>query len=188
MTSRRNNLAKSHAGLGAEGEAAIPDVIPLRRAWRSLIPSLAPAMLVGVAGYGLSSHSDFFYAPITIPISGTSHVVQLPIFLLFFLFLLIRPLMLRFDSYSEIRAHHIVAAHGLLSFRRGQTSIPYEDIRGVKVTQGIWDRIVGCGDLICWSVEAQAPELRVKGLAHVYEHAEIVKDRIDLVRIYRARH
>lgn len=161
----------------------VSQIVVLRRSWRSLVPSLIPALIAGVVGVWVTQDSSMFRAPISIPLGEQIIRFELPLFLLVFLVLLGRPLMLRSDSYSEIRPHHLVAIRGRLSIRRLSTSIPYEDIRGVEIVEGIWDRMVGCGNLICWSVDAEVPEIKIVGIAHVEKYAKLVKTRIDAARL-----
>ena len=162
------------------------EVIPLRRSWRSLFPALLPAIAVGVAGLLVDPDSGLFSTTIELPWGGSTLPVSLPVFALLFLVLLARPLMLRFDGYAEIRPHHVNATRGICSLRRLSTSVPYEDIRGVKVVQNLWDRLVGSGTLYCWSVAAESPEIRIFGVAHVRKHAELIKQHIDIARTERA--
>lgn len=118
-------------------------------------------------------------------IGGKEVAIELALFALIALLLLVRPVMLRFDGYSQVRRHHLVTTRGILSLCRQQINIPYEDIRGVKVDQLLWERPLGCGTIVCWSVSADHPEIRIPGVARVHSAAKVISRRVDEARIER---
>ena len=159
----------------SEQKTSRPTVIRIRRSARSVAIHIILALCVGIFGLYLSVTTSFFNAEINFA-SGT---VQLPLFLLLFLFFGLRPFILLYDQYCEISEHHIRYSSGLFSLRRKDISIPFEDLRGVRVDQRLLDRILGVGILIAWTHAASDPEIKVLGIKHPRKLAALVTKRID---------
>ncbi len=150
-------------------------IIRVRRSPRSVIFRLILALAIGILGVALWNSPAFYTSPV--PFFGID--VRLPVFLLLFLFLVLRPVLLLHDCHHELTAHHIRSISGICSFNRKEFSVPYEDVRGVRADQSILDRILGIGSVVAWTNSGLAPEIRFDGIRRPRKVAEMVSDRID---------
>ncbi|MFN8389411.1 MAG: PH domain-containing protein [Bdellovibrionota bacterium] len=150
-------------------------VIRVRRSIRSVTVRLLFAAFVALSGILLSEQTAAFAAPIQV--FGID--LRLPVFLLFFLVLIARPLTLILDGYCEISEHHVRSTVGLFSAHRSDVSIPYEELRGVRASQTLLDRFLGTGTVTAWTQNGSAPEIVVRGVAAPREIANLISERID---------
>lgn len=119
-------------------------------------------------------------------VSLNEGAIQLPLFLLLFLFLAVRPVILLYDERCDISANHIRHTAGLFSLKRRDIAIPFEDLRGVKVEQKLIDRLLGVGQLIAWTHAASNPEIRMPGIKHPRKTAALISTRIDEALLRRS--
>ena len=123
---------------------------------------------------GIGAPADF---------TGEQGTLFFPFVVLIVLVLFIRPLLVLFDSIHVIGAHHIYSINGRCSLVRQRVEIPYEDMRGIRIEQGLVGRIIDIGTLIIWTAEADVPAVKMHGIGKPQEIAEEIRQRIDATHI-----
>jgi membrane protein YdbS with pleckstrin-like domain len=76
----------------------------------------------------------------------------------------------------ELTTHRIIVRRGLIS--KTQNEIWIKDMRGVNLFQGLWQRIIGVGDIAVGTAATAGAEISIAGVA---KPAEIV-DKINSLR------
>ena len=157
-------------------------VISFHRSWRSLIPQFTLAFIVTVIGYQLSADNPLSSLVIPFEIDGESYNLRLPLLLLIVIFLLVRPIVMLFDSHFEISDHHLRVIRGKLSVWRRRQEFTFEDLLGVQVTQSIWERVIRVGAIRVGS-KTQSIEVYMRGIPRPQHYADLISRRIDSSRI-----
>ena len=101
-------------------------------------------------------------------------IITLPIFIgiLILLYIFIE---IKFTSY-ELTTHRIIVRRGWIA--KLQNEIWIKDIRGVNLVQGIWQRIVGVGNIEIGTAASFGIEIKIVGIS---EPAEVIA-RINSLR------
>lgn len=154
-------------------------LVRFQRSWRSVLPQLLLAILILVFGLYITAYID--ESVLVIPIFE-EFSLRLPIFLLLFLFVLIRPVVQIYDSYCELSEHHLRIVRGRLSIWRRNQEFAFEDLLGVQVSQSIIDRILGVGRIEVGS-KTSAIQISMSGIKNPQLYADHVSRRIDNSRI-----
>lgn len=129
---------------------------------------------------GLKNYqNDFFYLPIELE-EGVS--LHLPLFLLFALVSIVKPLINIFNSKYEISQHHIRVTTGIFSFKMKYMEYAYEDILGVEVEHGLVSRVINVGDILV-SSKAGQKIIFIKGVVDPERIAKLISNYIDSNRI-----
>ncbi len=97
--------------------------------------------------------------------SSTQYVLNLPILTLVPGFFLVKVLIHIYDAKYIIDDAGIEAQIGKMSLNFSQPRIRWEDIRGVKPEQTIWERILDIGTVSVGSAMTQETEIVMKGVA-----------------------
>lgn len=97
--------------------------------------------------------------------SSTQYVLNLPILALVPGFFLVKVLINIYDAKYIIDDAGIEAQIGKMSLNFSQPRIRWEDIRGVKPEQTIWERILDIGTVSVGSAMTQETEIVMKGVA-----------------------
>jgi len=155
--------------------------VRMHRSWRSVLPQLIIGLLIAILVLVISLRFGLFATQINLG----EDTVTLPLFLLILIVLSIRPLLLMFDCRHELGCHHLRSAQGIVSLKKEQVEIPFEDILGVRFTQSILERILNVGTILVWTASAEKPEVSLKGIGDPAYFARIIKDRIDQAKIKR---
>ena len=119
--------------------------------------------------------------------AGTVRIV-LPIGLLIFLVLLVRPIIRLFDSVFIIGSHHLYVITGRISLRMNHTEVPYEYIRGVRFNQTIIDRMFNIGEVIVWTAAAKSPAISLPAVPNPKRITDLIAEHIDAARMKAQLH
>ena len=157
-------------------------VIHLKRNWRSLIPHFVLFLVIVFVGVLVTENVPAATVTLMLPIEGDAVTVDLPIFLLFALIALARPVVLLFDSHYQLSEHHLRINRGQLSIWRRRQEFAFEDLLGVQVSQSLLDRVLGVGTITVGTKTA-ALDVVMRGLAKPQAVADQVARRIDASRI-----
>ena len=157
-------------------------VIRVYRSWRSIILRLLLCGFIGALGKLVGEHTSVFDAQLSL---GNNVGIQLPLYLLLFLVLLARPLILIFDSHFDISEHHLRYTFGKCSTHLKEVCLPIEEIRGVRIDQSIFERMLGIGSVFAWTHAGSNPEIRVSGIINPSHIASEIMTRIDKSQIDR---
>ncbi len=111
-------------------------------------------------------------------------VVSLP---LICAIVLVRPIIMLFDSYLQATPHHVKVCSGRCSLKQKWHEFPYENLLGVEVDQSILDRLLGVGTVYLNTAVRGTPELLVRGVRRPTEIAEIIANRIDTAKLAEQR-
>ena len=149
------------------------------RSWRSLWPQMFGACVVSALVAWLSLRYSFFSLKMRLPLEDGPMIVELPLFLLVFAVLIIRPILLRYNDLYELGEHHVYTISGRVSLRRERYEIPFEDLKGVRVRQSILQRLLNVGDIILWTALADKPEVVMHGLKNPEIPLKEMRSRID---------
>lgn len=96
--------------------------------------------------------------------SSTQYVLHLPLLVLVPGFFLVKILIQMYDAKYIIDDAGIEAQIGRMSLNFSQPRIRWEDIRGVKPEQTIWERILDIGTVEIGSAMTQEAEIIMKGV------------------------
>jgi hypothetical protein len=156
-----------------------PDYIRIHRSWRSLWQSWILAIILGIITIFLTGNIE----GLTLPISLSDSVIELPILGLIWLFVIARPLILMRDSEYVISPHHIRAIHGKASITLDSREYAYEDLVGVRIYTSVMGRAFNFGDLIIGSKDSNAESVELVGIHNPHMYLKIISSRIDSARI-----
>jgi uncharacterized membrane protein YdbT with pleckstrin-like domain len=92
---------------------------------------------------------------------------------------MIRPVLLLFDARNEISPHHVRSVQGRLSWKRKNSEVSYENMRGVEASQNVIERILGVGTIKLWTAISDTPEIVMKGIDDPDSIAKLIQQRID---------
>ena len=151
-----------------------------------MIPYVLLVFAVAYLIYSFTSRSDAYGLEIPVGFLGIAELT-LPVWLLFLIVGLARPLMLMRDSCHYMSDHHLRSTTGMMSLRREQVNIPFEDILGVRVSQGILERIFNTGTILVWTAFADRPEVKMKGIFRPQHYADMLSARIDDALVNRGQ-
>ncbi len=121
-----------------------------------------------------------------VPDSLGGGAFRLTLFPLLALVFCLRPLILWRDSYHEIGCHHLRGESGRISFRKQSVEVPFEDIRGVRVVQTLFQRIINVGDVIVWTAFSELPEVSLRCVSSPKRVASEISRHLDKARMSRS--
>lgn len=143
-----------------------------------LAAAVLASLAVAEAGRSFGLVSDAVQLPAVLG----SGQIRLTLFPLLVLVLGLRPLMLRRDAVFEIGCHHLRGETGRISLRRHSIEVPFEDIRGVRVSQTLFQRLIGVGDVILWTAFSELPEVSLRSISGPHRIAREISHRLDEAR------
>ena len=153
--------------------------IVFHRSWRSIVPQLIFAAVVSIIIFYLTSEYEINGLSFQIYYHNRTLHIYLPVFLIFTLILIARPLMLLKDCKHEVGCHHLKSVSGRMSLKRTKAEVSYEDLHGVKVIQSPFERMLNVGTIIAWTALADNPDIIMKGLYNPEEKASIITKKLD---------
>ena len=124
-------------------------VFDLRPHWIAIVPAVLWGILTIVAGwflYGFSSDHD----------SGIGKKIVLVAVLLSLLILTVGPILRWMFTIFALTTERLITRHGVLA--KSSKEIPLERINDVSFNQGIFERMVGAGDLLIESAGERGQE------------------------------
>lgn len=116
---------------------------------------------------------------------GTTLQIAMPLFALFPAVVLARLICVLYNDAHEIRCHHLLSVHGILSLFKEEVIAPYEVLLGVHVNQTLMERVLNVGTVFVGTAMTDRPEILMAGIANPYHYGELIKQGIDNVRIVR---
>lgn len=158
---------------------SIENHVRMHRAFRSCLPALLLALIISSLVFFLSHFFGIFGAELEFAIGDTSYNLTLPLFLLFSLVLIARPLLLLLDCHHDIKCHHLLSVNGIFSINKEQVEIPFEDIMGVRISQSLLDRLLNIGTILAWTAVADRPEIVMHGIGNPQYFAKLIQNKID---------
>ena len=144
---------------------AFPSSPCVRRSVRNAAPPLSPgapaagkddgdlSAEAGVAVYRPSAMNYFW--------SILLGIITLPVF--FGIFILLRVVIEVCCTRYELTTHRIIVRKGWIA--KMCNEIWVKDMRAVNFTQGIWQRIIGVGDIAVGTAASEGMEIRITGIA-----------------------
>ena len=97
-------------------------------------------------------------------------IITLP--LVIGLFILIAILIMIYTSHYKVTTHRIIVRTGFIA--KSQKEIWIRDMRGANLEQGIWQRIVGTGDVSIGTAATAETEIRMFGLKKPEEAVKLI--------------
>ena len=157
-------------------------VVYFKRSWKSLIPQFFLALFVAFVGYEITVAVPASSLEIPIQVDSETFTIRLPVFLLIVAFILVRPIVMLFDSHFEISDHHLRVVRGKLSFWRRQQQFAFEDLLGVQASQSVFGRLLNIGSIRVGS-KTHSLEVYMMGVPRPQHYADLISARIDTSRI-----
>lgn len=155
------------------------------RSWMSILPHLILALLVSLVVFIIAAKFNLRGPTFTIPNGSKDLTITLPVFLIFTLIIIARPLVLLKDCRYEMGMHHLRSVTGLLSLNRVNAEIAYEDLHGVRVSQTPLERILNVGSIVAWTALADNPDITMKGIYNPDQKASQITRKLDEIRILK---
>lgn len=135
--------------------------------WRSQFINLLGFFISAIGAIWVSSEIPNYVviAGDLFSTSSTRYVLHLPLLVFVPGFFLVKILIQIYDAKYIIDEDGIEAQIGKMSFSFTQPRIRWEDIRGVKPEQTIWERLLDIGTVEVGSAMTQEAEIVMKGVA-----------------------
>ena len=157
-------------------------VVRFKRNWRSVIPQFLLTLIFVFIGIYITKSFPWLSINFPIEISDFKAIIKIPVVLVIFPFLIIRPIVKLFDTYIEITKHHLRIFHGQISLIRNSQEFAFEDLLGVQVSQSILERILGVGTIEVGS-KTQNIQLQMGGIWKPQKYANLIARLIDRARL-----
>ena len=149
------------------------------RSWLSVFPSIIVFLVLAFGCIALSQQFPITVYSFDILVFEWPLTVSVPSLTIFVALALVRVVHLMYDTYGELRAHHIFMSQGILSFDKEDMEIAYEDLLGVHVKQDLIERILGVGNIIIGTAMTDRPEVTIPGLYRPKRYAKAISRRIE---------
>jgi hypothetical protein len=149
------------------------------RSIRSVLPQLLFGLAVVGIFYWYIEHPH--YSGLKVVIGG--YETHLPIWPLLLAVLLVRPLLMILDCRHQISQHHIRSESGRCSFKREAIEVPFESLKGVKVDQTVWERLLGVGTVVAWTGIPGSPDVKMHGIGSPHRLAKFLAAKIDQLKM-----
>jgi uncharacterized membrane protein YdbT with pleckstrin-like domain len=162
-------------------------VVRFKRHWISLFPQFFLAGILLFVGLYVTAHyPDLSVLEFPLSWLGLEVTLVLPVFLLIFLVVVIRPFIQLKDSEFEVSGHHLRITRGRYSLWKHSQEFAFEDLLGVQVRQSLIDRLLGVGGIDIGS-KTSSIKIAMNGLKNPKQYADLISRRIDDSRIESKR-
>lgn len=157
--------------------------VHVSRSWLSVLPNLFVFFIFGLFSIAYTNEGPASVLRFQLDIAGTPYEFVFPIASLIMAVLLARPLFLMYDTYHEIRCHHVRSTSGRCSLAKKTTEIPFEDLLGVRVQQNLLERILHVGTIAVGTASTNHTEINMKGVFNPQKYANRIGKEVDRSRI-----
>ncbi len=152
--------------------------VRIHRSWRSVLPQIVLAIVIGLVVFVISSDTGFCWVTVDFSSLGLGGPFTLHLAPLIVAVLIARPIFLMKDCRHELRCTELRSIHGRVSFRQTRIDITFQDILGARVSQSIPDRLLNVGDIIVWTASAARPEIVMRGIGNPNHYCGLIVHRI----------
>lgn len=156
---------------GNEGQ--LTEEIVFGRSPLAMLPMVICAILLAlVAAYATAR---FPWSVQMVSVLGVS--MKLPLFALVPLILGVLAIRDLYDARYIIGADHVRAIDGIISFRKNDSRVEFEHIRGIEVDRSLWGRLVNVGELRIGTAMAAEVEIIIRGVQNPSLYRDIILTR-----------
>jgi uncharacterized membrane protein YdbT with pleckstrin-like domain len=155
-------------------------IVTIHRSIRSLAPQVLTAFALAGITYLIIDRG--YPSSLRLPI-GSLGEIALPVWALVLLVFIARPLAFMFDCKYRISEHHVRCEWGRLSLKREEVEIAFENLKGVKMEQGLLERLLNVGSIIGWTGFPEEPDLVMHGIADPKSVLKLIGGRVDKAKL-----